>query len=220
MMRGSRTTTLIVAGALGVGGLVGLASPAFAETPPHEGEEMVLVIDDGGVPEGPGDLAPAPTPDPEIDDKAPPPPPEPEPEPQPEDDLPIGIPGEDPDPEDDLPVGIPGDDDDEDPDPGDGPDEVTADGGGCQFTHGCDEEPTPDGHCFDDAGNVVDPSQCLTSDDGGSTDGTDGTDGVDVDSSTTDRGALPRTGAGVAALALAGGALTGAGAALRKLARR
>jgi hypothetical protein len=213
-MRGSRTTTtLIVAGALGLGGLVGLASPAFAETPPQEGEEMVLVIDDGDLPEGPGDLAPAPTPDPEIDDKAPPPPPEP----QPEDDLPIGIPGEDPDPEDDLPIGIPGDDDDEDPDPGDGPDEVTADGGGCQFTHGCDEEPTPDGHCFDDAGNVVDPSQCLTSDDGGST---DGTDGADVDSSTTDRGALPRTGAGLAALALAGGALTGAGAALRKLARR
>ena len=38
--------------------------------------------------------------------------------------------------------------------------------------------------------------------------------------STQDRGALPRTGAGLAVLAAAGGALTGVGAALRKLVRR
>ena len=224
-MRSSRTTNLILAGTFGFGSLIALAAPAMAETPAHEGEEMILVFGGGDTdPQSPQDLAPAPTPDPEVDDdKAPPP--QPEPDPEPEGDLPIANPDEDPDPEDDLPIANP----DEDPDPEDGfggPDDITSDPG-CTLTHGCpDEEPTPDGHCFDEAGEVVDPSECIPTDDGDQpTDGDEPADSstgddTEVLGSSTDRGALPRTGGGLAVLALAGSALAGVGAALRKVAKR
>jgi len=217
-MRSSRTTNLILAGTFGFGSLLAMASPALAETPAQEGEEMVLVFAPGDPdPEGPI-FSPAPAPEPEVaDDKAPPRQPEPQPDPTPGADLPIAQPTGhgDPEPEGDLPIANP----EEDPDPEDGftgPDDLTSDPG-CTLTHGCPGEDTPDGHCFDDAGAVIDPSQCIPTDDG---DEPDSSADTDPPGSPTGRGALPRTGTGVVALALAGGALTGVGATLRKVAKR
>lgn len=203
-MSASRTATLVLTGALGFGSLVGLAAPALAETPPHEGPGMVLTLgeDDGGL-DGPGDIAqPEPAPQP-PQDKAPVPQPDPEPQPQPgPGDLvqPAGDP--DPDPDPDLPDG-----------PGDLAD------GGCHATHGC--EPEGPGDLTDHPGDEDDCHPLAASCDltdrepGGS-----GGDEPGVLDHTEDRGALPRTGAGLAALALAGSALTGLGAALRRAARR
>lgn len=247
-MRGSRTTHLIFAGALGLAALVGLASPAFAETPAQDGDEMVLVF-------GEGDTGTS-------DDKAPVPQPDPEPGPGEISDGP-NDPGPDPLPEDQPEIGLP----DEPSDPGDGPDgpgEVTSDPG-CTFTHGCepecdpqlgscditdqpdggddgddpvisdggdcivgcqpddggDEPGQPDGHCFDEAGEVVDVSECMPTDEPGGEGGTDGGDeSTDVLGSSTERSALPRTGAGLAALAAAGMALVAAGATARQAAKR
>jgi len=227
-MRSSRTTNLILAGTFGFGSLIALAAPAMAETPAQDGEEMVLVFAPSD-PEPAGPIfAPAPAPEPEVaDDKAPPPQPEPQPDPTPDDDLEITQPTGhgDPEPEGELPKGTP----EVDPDPEDGfdgPGDITSDPG-CTLTHGCpDEEPTPDGHCFDEAGEVVDPSECIPTDDGDEpTDGdepADSSTGADTEvlGSSTDRGALPRTGGGLAVLALAGSALAGFGAALRKVAKR
>jgi hypothetical protein len=222
-MRGSRTpSTLILAGALGFGTLVGLASPAFAETPAHDGNEMVLVMGGGDTdPQGPGDIAPAPTPDPDGE-IAPAPTPDPEPQPQPG-------PGEivqptghgDPEPGDDLPLGTPG----QDPDGPDGPGDL-ADDPGCTFTHGCEgDEPTPDGHCFDEGGNVVDVSECMPTDEPGDQPQgdqpqADDDSSTEVLGSTTGRTALPHTGAGLALLSAAGLGLVAAGTVARKVARR
>jgi len=219
-MRSSRTTHLILAGTLGFGSLVALASPAMADTPAQEADEMVLVFAPSDPePEGPI-FAPAPAPDPEVDDDKAPlplPMPLPQPDPTPDADLPVAQPTGhgDPEPEGDLPLGTP----EADPDPEDGfkgPDDLTSDPG-CTLTHGCPGEDTPDGHCYDDAGAVIDPSECIPTDDG---DQPDSSTGTEVEGSSTDRGPLPRTGTGVVALALAGGALTGLGAALRKVAKR
>lgn len=201
-MRGSRTSTLILAGALGLGTLTGLASPAFAET------STVL------------DTAPAPQPEP----------------PQP------GGPGEiSDDPGCTFTHGcepdctpIPGGPCDLGDGGGDGGDEP-GDGGGDGGTDGGDQPGDGGGDGGDQPG------------DGGGDGGTDGDDPVVLDGGadvldggnepsdpttpdgsldaevldrTVDRGALPRTGAGVTVLAVAGGALTGVGAVLRKLARR
>jgi len=190
-MRGSRTTTLIIAGALGFGALVGLAGPASADTPPFQpGVEIAQPDDEPG---GPDDKAPVPTPG----------------DPVPHPDLPLEqpLPGGDPEPEPDLPLANPqGGDDEPDPEIPPGPGDVTSDPG-CNLTHGCEPE-TPDGHCFDDAGNVVDVSECLPD------------EGDEPGSSTEDRGSLPRTGAGLVGLAAAGLGLIGGGTAARKAARR
>lgn len=220
-MRGSRTTSnLILAGALGLGSLVTFAAPALAETPPHQGPGFEIAIPEEE--ETTLDDIVAPTPEPEVnDDKAPLPQPEPEPQPDPQhgDDKvgPNQDPGDpQPQPNDDKvgPNQDPGDG------PGfDGPDDITSDPG-CNVTHGSCDEPTPDGHCFDDAGNVVDVSECMPTEEPGDepTGGGDGS--TEVEGSTTERGALPRTGAGLSALAAAGLALVGGGAAVRKAARR
>jgi hypothetical protein len=231
-MRGSRTTSnLILAGALGLGSLVIFAAPALAETPPHQApgfdiaipEEQDTTIDDFV----------APTPEPEVnDDKvAPTPDPgQPDPMPQPNDDKlgPNQDPGDpepQPQPNDDKlgPNQEPGDG------PGiDGPDDITSDPG-CTITHGdCGggDEPTPEGHCFDGAGNVADVSECMPSEDPGdeptTQDEPSGSDdgSTEVEGSSTGRSALPHTGAGISLMAAAGLALVGAGTAARKAARR
>lgn len=199
-MRGSRTTNLIIAGTLGFGSLVAMAAPALAETPPFDPTPMVLVAPEDDGPTGPGEIAPAPTPEPEIDDKAPAPQPEPDPNPLPLPNPPVGQ------PEDDGP-GIP-----------EGPGDIVD--GGCTFTHGCeDDDPRPEGP--DDL--TADLGCTLThgcEDDTPGDDDSSVDDQTEVEGSSADRGSLPRTGAGLSLMALAGGTLTGVGGAIRKLARR
>ena len=103
-------------------------------------------------------------------------------------------------------------------------DDVLTSDPGCTITHGScpgeDEEPTPDGHCFDDAGEVVDPSECIPQDDD-TPDTKHDEPETEVEGSAEDRGALPRTGAaGLVALAGLGAALAATGTAAKKLARR
>src|SRR5690606_20265157 len=65
-MRGSLNTNskIVLAGALGLGSIVGLAAPALAETPAHQGGGMVLELP-APQPE-PGDIIVNPTPEPEA----------------------------------------------------------------------------------------------------------------------------------------------------------
>lgn len=221
-MPASRTATLILSGALGLGSLVGLAAPALADTPPAQGPGTVLVLgeDDGGL-DGPGDIAqPEPAPQP-PEDKAPVPQPDPEPQPQPvpgpgEIAQPAGDPGPDPMPEDDLPIANPEGDG---PDLPDGPDDLT------------DEDPVEECNpllatCeidFPGGGDDCHPllASCdLTDREPTDPGGSDGGEGPEVQGGGEERGALPRTGAGLAALAVTGSALTGLGAALRRVGRR
>lgn len=224
-MSAPRTATLILSGALGVGSLVGLAAPALAETPPAQGTEVVLALGDGGGGfDGPGEIAqPEPAPQP-PQDKAPVPPPDPEPQPKPlpgpgEIAHPAGDPGPDPLPDEELPIAHP-----EHDGPGlpDGPDDLK------------DKDPvepcnplqaTCDIAIPEDEDDDCHPLQatCELTEPGPSEDepgGTDGGEGSEVQSGGEDRGPLPRTGAGLAGLAVAGSALTGLGAALRRVARR
>lgn len=209
-MRGSRTSTLILTGALGLGSLVGLAAPALAETPAQEGQEMVLVFSPPA-PDHDDIAAPAPQPDPQ---------PQPVPGPGeisdvPQDPGPQG-PGDiaqpEPEPQPDPQPG-PGEiaDAPQDPGPVDGPDDLAD--GGCHATHGCvptDDCPGPLASC--DLTDTPDQPTDQPAD--------EPVGEPQVQGGHAERGALPRTGAGLAVLTVAGGALTGAGTALRRLAKR
>ncbi|HET7722750.1 MAG TPA: hypothetical protein VFK43_22475 [Acidimicrobiales bacterium] len=201
----------------------------------------------GGI-AGADTIAPAPQPGPGPVIANPQPEPHPAPAPQPEQ-PPIAQPEADPEPDPqpaDLPIAQPEDE------PGHGPGDIAQPSGGedpepdpevptgaddladdpCNhLTHGCVDDsgiddltdtPRPDGHCFDDAGNVLDPADCLPGEDGEEPkDGGDSSsEGTEVEGSTLDRGALPRTGAGLALLAGLGTALTAAGAATKRAANR
>jgi hypothetical protein len=205
MRTSRRTTNLAVAAALGLGSILGLASPALADGP--QGTEMVLTLpphtDPEPVPELPIAL---PAPDPEIDDKAPVPTPDPEPEAPTDFEQPETLPEPHPQPQ---------------PGPQQGDDKAGP----------ADPEPECNPHlatCDVSAGepecNPIQASCDLTDrpDEPGDGDETDGPSEpeVEVQGQTTDRGALPRTGAGLLVLGAAGGALTGVGAALRRIARR
>lgn len=228
-MTASRTSNLILAGTLGFGSLVAIAGPVLAETPPA-GQSMVLVLGDGdGGFGGPGDIAqPQPAPQPPKD-KAPAPQPQPDPKPQ-------AGPGDivnpqghgDPQPED-LPIADAGDGGPVvNPEIPPGPGDIT-DGGGCNATHGCEPEvpddftdkPKDEDDCHPLAASCdlkdrdpVDPEDTPPTPDSSDEDETE------VLGERESRGVLPRTGAGLAGVALAGGTLTGLGAALRRLARR
>src|SRR5690606_13090930 len=146
-MTASRTAKLLLAGALGLGSAVTVAAPALADTPPaQQGLVIVLADDDGGF-EGPGEIAqPTPAPTPEAPkDKAPGlQQPEPLPGPQPE--LPIDGGGGHGDPQPgDFPIaGAPEDDGPVvNPDLGEGPGDLTDDPG---CTHGCGPDPDPECH--------------------------------------------------------------------------
>ncbi len=197
--------------AISFAGVTGIAA---AETPPFQ--------------PGPVIVAPAPQPDPEPQPQPVPQPDlpiaqpevEPEPHPQPDPtipaDLPIAQPEPQPEPEPEIPTG--------------GNDEITADP--CTLvTHGCDDDSSiddltsaddepgqPDGHCFNDAGEVIDPSECIPTDEPAD-EPTDEPETGD-EPKQDDRGALPRTGAGVAALAAFGSILVAGGAAAKRAAHR
>lgn len=224
-MTASRTAKLLLAGALGLGSAVTVAAPALADTPPaQQGLVIVLADDDGGF-EGPGEIAqPTPAPTPEAPkDKAPGlQQPEPLPGPQPE--LPIDGGGGHGDPQTgDFPIaGAPEDDGPVvNPDLGEGPGDLTDDPG---CTHGCGPDPDPECHPLVAACDLTDREP---SDDPGDDEETPDVDEevdedqpVEVLDADESRSVLPRTGAGLVALGAAGSALTGLGAALRRLARR
>jgi len=232
----SRTKNLVLAGALGLGSLISLASPTLAGPSPAGGGVVVSQPSDPGT-GGPGGFTnPTPLPDPEpvdlpIAQPDPQPQPDPggftnptpQPDPQPGD-LPIGQPQQDPVVNPELPL-----------DPGD----LKDSGGGCPQTHGCPGDQPDPKDCLPQLGtcevtdkepapecNPILASCDVTDREPGSGGGDPGqgdpeVDGdVEVRGQQVDRTALPRTGAGIAGVALAGGALTGLGAGLRKLARR
>ncbi len=214
----STARRILAATALSAVSFAGFTGLAAAETPPFQ--------------PGPVIVAPAPQPDPE-----------PQPQPVPQPDLPIGQPEVEPEPHPqpgpvpaDLPVGQPEPQPDPEPEAPTENDDITADP--CTLvTHGCgdddssiddltsaDDEPgQPDGHCFDEFGEVVDPSECVPFGDDGLVPPAD----EPVDEPETgdepkqdDRGALPRTGAGLALLAGIGSVLVGGGAAAKRAAKR
>ena len=203
MRTSRRTANLTLAAALGLGSIIGLASPALADGP--QGQEMVLTLPPHTDPEPAPELpvADAPAPDPEIDDKAPVPTPDPEPEAPGDFEQPETLPEPHPQP---LPGPQQGDDKDgpADPTPECNPYlascEVSAGEPDCDpIFASCDLTDRP--HEPGDGDEPTEPE-------------------VEVQGETTDRGALPRTGAGLLVLGAAGGALTGVGAALRRIARR
>jgi len=145
-MTASRTAKLFLAGALGLGSVVTVATPAFAGGPGQSGLVVVAADDDGGF-DGPGGIV-LPTPDPQPEppkDKAPgPQQPDPLPAPQPELPLDSGEGHGDPQPGDFPIAGAPEDDGPVvNPDLGEGPGELTDDPG---CTHGCGPEPDPECH--------------------------------------------------------------------------
>jgi len=202
MRTSRRTANLTLAAALGFGSIIGLASPALADGP--QGQEMILTLPPHTDPQpAPTDLAAAPAPDPEIDDKAPVPTPDPEPEAPSDFEQPETLPEPHPQP---LPGPQQGGDKDgpADPEPECHPLQASCDKG--------IEEPECD---------PIFASCDFTDRPGEPDDGDEPTEpDVEVQGQTTDRGALPRTGAGLLVLGAAGGALTGIGAALRRIARR
>lgn len=220
----------LAAASLTAVGFVGMADLAAAQP---VGPGTVAVAPHTDPEPTPGPIVAIPTPDPQPE----PPAPEPElpiaqpagdddPQPVPHPDLPIAQPTGhgDPDPTgDDLPIANPAGDPEVDPDVPVDPDLPLGTDPGCTVTHGTcpgdDDTPTPDGHCFDDAGEVIDPSECIPTDDTPADDGKEAAE-PQVDSSSSDRGALPRTGSGIALLAAVGTALTAAGAAAKRVARR
>lgn len=206
-MRTSRTAILSCAALFGIGTLIGQASPAFAETPAHQGGGMVLTTPT---------TKPDPHPGPVVHGDIVLPQDDPDPQPPIDPDLPIANPQGhgDPDPcppiQCDLQLPDGGEDPEPDPcDPAGVCDEIAQPDPGCNVTHGCDDP--------DDEPDCEGPS-CDRPDDGstdGTTDGEQGTDG-----STDGRGRLPHTGGDVLTLAGAGIGLTGIGAALKRLGRR
>ena len=140
---------------------------------------------------------PDPTPDLPIDLPHEDPEPDPQPDPLPDEDLPIEQPAPEPDPDpdpvpEDLPFELPQDEPDPDPGPIDPDLPLT------------NPEPTGDPDPGDPTGEQGEPE--------------DGE--VEVEGTQQNREALPRTGAGLVAIAGAGGGLTALGAALRRFARR
>ena len=203
---------LALTASVGLGTLITLAGPARAETPPQQGG-MVLTTPT---------TTPAPDPIPPVDGHIALPEADPDPEP-PVDvpDLPLADPQGpgDPDPCPQISCDL------ELPDAGDEPDdpgacdtialcdELAQPEPGCTLTHGC-EAPTPE--C------PGPQASCDLTDDPGEPDGEepDGEEpGGDDGSSGGDRGSLPRTGATLGALLLAGTGLTGLGAVLRRSGR-
>jgi len=243
----SRTKNLVLAGALGLGALVSLASPALAGPSPAGGGGLVIGQPSDPGTGGPGGFTnPTPLPDPEPGDL---PIAQPDPQPQPD---PGGFanPTPLPDPGPQVPQGgngqkapIPQADPDPQPDPqvpqGGNGDKGAPNPGGCPQTHGCPGEQPGPKDCLPHLGtcevtdtqpapecNPILASCDVTDREPGSGGGDPGQGDPEVDSDVevrgrqVDRSALPRTGAGLAVLGLAGGALTGLGAGLRKLARR
>lgn len=228
----------VLSATLTVAGLTLTAGPALAENPPYQ-PGMEIAQPDGGndpKPQGPGGFdnpEEAPDPQPEGPGEITDPQGGGDPDPQPEGPGDITDPqdGGDPDPQPEGPGDLTNGDGD-DPRP-EGPGDLTDDEDGCGVTHGC--EPTdgndPDGHCFDDAGNVVDVEVCSDdtpgdepSDEPGDEPG-DGSGTVDEtpdSSSGTDSGSgsLPHTGAATGLLAAIGSALLGGGAILRRSSRK
>lgn len=213
----TRSLLVLAAASLTAVGFMGMADVAAAQPVPANGTIVLAPHTDPEPEPGPIIANPAPQPQP---DPAPQPAdlpiaqPEPDPQPPVDPDLPIAQPTGhgDPEPDADLPIANP------EPEPGVDPQfdpdlPIAQPQPGCTFTHGCpgEDTPTPDGHCFDDAGEVVDPSECMPTDDGKS---------PEVEGSTGSRGSLPRTGAGIAVLGGIGAALVAAGSATKRLARR
>jgi hypothetical protein len=187
-----RTATVTLAAALGLGSIIGLASPALAEGP--QGQEMVLSLPPHTDPQ------PAPT-DLSTGDDTPDLPPPPAQLPQPNPDLPDG-PAEVEQPET-LPEPHP--QPQPDPEPECNPHLASCDKGTeepeCEpILASCDLTDRP----AEPGGDETDDPEVD----------------VEVEGEATERGALPRTGASLLVLGAAGGALTGVGAALRRIARR
>ena len=218
----------LAAASLTAVGLVGTADLAAAQPGPVNGTIVAAPHTDPEPTPGPVIAIPAPQPQPDpapqpADLPIAQPEADPQPEPVPHPDLPIAQPTGhgDPEPEGDLPIADPEPEPEVDPqfDP-DLP--IAQPEPECDVTHGC-EIPTPDGHCFDDAGQVVDPSECIPTDDETPADEPEEKDAPDTDADVAaDRqgGSLPRTGAGIALLGGLGAALVAAGSATKRLARR
>ena len=210
-MRTASLAKLALTAAVGFGALVGLADTAQAETPPHQGGGLVLTTPT---------TKPDPHPGPQVEGQLVLPQDEPDPEPPIDPDLPIANPQGhgDPDPCPQISCDL------EQPEPGDDPDpgqcgqialcdELTNPEPGCNLTHGC-EDPDPECHELQASCDLTDrPDE--PGDDPGDEPGDEPDEGDEGD-----RGSLPRTGATIGGLVLAGGGLTALGGALKRLGRR
>lgn len=215
-MRTSRTTNVIARTALFAGvGFTALgfgANVAGAETPAQDFQFQGEIVEPQPEPD------PTPFPGPVVLDNGPV---DPGPDPMPEEpEFPIAQPEPQPEPDPEIDDKAPVPQDDEDPTPlPDGPGELTD--GGCNATHGCEPEPCNELLASCDLTDTPE-GEDTPEDEDTPADDTPADDDTEVldDSTENASGTLPRTGGGIALLAMVGGALTGVGVAIRKLAAR